>query len=252
MKKQRLVDLHPHEEVDVEGSWAVSYGDMVTLLLCFFILFFSVKPDAKDNKRMQSAVFNLLLNTSKLQNTENLNNGNSENKDRNVASDLSYGKENESGIPKEVLLRFNGVPHKVGEQILIEFPGVSFFDSGSIHLTQQGVEEILRFSKIFSPYISHFDVGVRAFTDSKPVRADKNLPYKNNLELSALRSVSTMRILAKSGVPVDNIKLGGFGELRLTAKQLDLIPIEKRKLTSEFDLARRVVLVIEQRKGAYE
>jgi len=30
------------QAVDTEGSWAISYGDMVTLLLTFFILFSSL------------------------------------------------------------------------------------------------------------------------------------------------------------------------------------------------------------------
>ena len=30
-------------EIDSEGSWAISYGDMITLLLTFFILFFNMK-----------------------------------------------------------------------------------------------------------------------------------------------------------------------------------------------------------------
>ena len=32
-----------------EGTWAISYGDMITLLLGFFILFFSMEPKQKGN-----------------------------------------------------------------------------------------------------------------------------------------------------------------------------------------------------------
>ena len=38
-----------HEEVDAEGSWAISYGDMITVLLAFFVMFFSV--DFKDEEK---------------------------------------------------------------------------------------------------------------------------------------------------------------------------------------------------------
>ena len=41
--------------IDTEGSWAISYGDMITLLLGFFILFFSLDPaDKKESKISQS------------------------------------------------------------------------------------------------------------------------------------------------------------------------------------------------------
>jgi len=241
---------HPHEEIDAEGSWAVSYGDMVTLLLCFFILFFSVKPDSKNAKEIQSAVFNLLSSTSNELNKENRRNPSTESAaasaDNNI---ISYGDKPEQGVSKEILLKFNGVPHQIGQQIIIEFPGISFFDSGQTHLTKEGVQEMIRFAKIFTPYSAHFDIGIRAFTDIKPVKNSPNLPYKNNLELSALRSVKTMQVLLKNGIPHDNIRLGGFGELRLTAKQLAELPAEKRKINSEFDLARKVVLVLEQKRG---
>ena len=35
VKKNRRI----HQEEDSEGSWAVSYGDMITLLLSFFVIF---------------------------------------------------------------------------------------------------------------------------------------------------------------------------------------------------------------------
>ena len=41
--------------IDTEGSWAISYGDMITLLLGFFILFFSLDPaEKKESKISQS------------------------------------------------------------------------------------------------------------------------------------------------------------------------------------------------------
>ena len=41
------------EEVDSEGSWAVSYGDMVTLLLTFFIIFFTTDPKQGTKQRVE-------------------------------------------------------------------------------------------------------------------------------------------------------------------------------------------------------
>ncbi|MFW7379132.1 MAG: OmpA/MotB family protein [Oligoflexus sp.] len=39
-----------------EGTWAVSYGDMITLLLAFFILFFSVAPPEDDKTLFSDAL----------------------------------------------------------------------------------------------------------------------------------------------------------------------------------------------------
>jgi len=49
--RNRRSRVTSHSEIDSEGSWAISYGDMVTLLLTFFIIFF-----AADKFKMQKAL----------------------------------------------------------------------------------------------------------------------------------------------------------------------------------------------------
>ena len=44
---KRLKREQEQIHIDTEGSWAISYGDMITLLLGFFILFFSLEPETK-------------------------------------------------------------------------------------------------------------------------------------------------------------------------------------------------------------
>ena len=42
--------------VDSEGSWAVSYGDMITLLLSFFVLYFTVDFEAQRDEQLKGAM----------------------------------------------------------------------------------------------------------------------------------------------------------------------------------------------------
>ena len=42
IKKNRI-----HSEEDSEGTWAISYGDMITLLLSFFVIFYNADFKAK-------------------------------------------------------------------------------------------------------------------------------------------------------------------------------------------------------------
>jgi flagellar motor protein MotB len=51
-----------HLEIDTEGSWAISYGDMITLLLSFFIIFFSTDQEKDRMKAMESALLVALGN----------------------------------------------------------------------------------------------------------------------------------------------------------------------------------------------
>jgi flagellar motor protein MotB len=43
-----------------EGSWAVSYGDMITLLLGFYIMYFSIDPPKKGNETLTSSLIEAL------------------------------------------------------------------------------------------------------------------------------------------------------------------------------------------------
>ncbi len=223
-----------HEEVDSEGSWAVSYGDMITLLLTFFILFFSVHPnnDAEDNLKLKISLMETLAKTSSQMTGYN--------------EQLDIGKEKKHGIDPKVVKEWGGLIHDEGNHVIVEFPGVSFFNTGSIDVTNKGTDAIRRFVEVYTPYAAHYKIGIRAFADKRRVRADKHFRFKDNLELTALRSVATLRVLQKYGIPLSKIKLGGYGEHLTTATELNQLPASKRSPSSELDLARKVVLVIEQ------
>lgn len=220
-----------HEEVDAEGSWAVSYGDMVTLLLTFFIVFFTLDPEGAKNQILKISMVNALESTSKNEIYQG------------VESEISIGKDQKQGIDPIVVKTWNGVVHDRGNYVLVEFPGVSFFKSAKTDVTKEGQASIQNFVKSYLPFAGSYRVGIRAFADRRQVM--KNARFNDNLELTALRSVATMRVLQKAGIPLNRIKVGGYGETLVTARELESIPVAQRSPASELDLARKVVLVIE-------
>lgn len=208
------------EEVDSEGTWAISYGDMVTLLLCFFILFFQIKPESESVTRFEQGLTQKLAQKSIPVEKSGGGGG---------VETMSAGKGQEVGIDQELLKRVNGVAHQKGNNIIIEFPGISFFQSGQTDITPEGQKALEEFSKSYMGFETKHLVGIRAFTDTRVVRRLPRLTFKDNLELSALRSISTMRSLVKEGLPMSSIRLGGFGELKLTAKDLEKYLVEREK-----------------------
>lgn len=225
------------DEVDSEGSWAVSYGDMVTLLLTFFIIFFTTDPKQGTKQRVELKVSLIETLKNKSSNSES---GNRE--------EINVGNNKEEGIDKKILKDWNGVAHEKGNHIIVEFPYTSFFKSGQVELTKEGQKAIADFVHVYMPYAGNYNIGIRAFADRRKV-LQKNRKFSDNLELSALRSVATMRVLQTSGIPLSRIRTGGYGENMLTATELSEIPADKRAPSSEFDLARKVVLVIEPDVG---
>lgn len=228
-------NLDQGEEADTEGSWAVSYGDMVTLLLTFFIVFFAIDPGSANHKAEQLKV--ALLDTLNLALLENVHTG--------ATNKMTVGKDTKKGIDPEVIKAWGGLAHDEGDYVIIEFPGVSFFGSGQTHVNAEGEAAIEKFVQVYMPYAGSYNLSIRAFADHRQVKAKRHQRFKDNLELTALRSVSTMRSLQKAGVPLSRIKVGGYGEMQTTAKDLEALPKEKRGPASHLDLARKVVLVIE-------
>lgn len=228
-----------HDEVESEGTWAVSYGDMVTLLLCFFILFFTVDPQREHQKSLQSGLLQVFENQGVKPGEISSRTG------------VEQAMPAKPSVDPEMLKNLGARAFKNDEKIVVEFPNVSFFRSGEIKISKEGTAALSRFAKMYLPYAGSYVVGIRAFTDRKAVLQKKNRSFRDNLELSALRSVAATRILQKEGVPLRLIRVGGYGELQETADDLaanraaDGKTHDPKKRTVQDDLARKVVLVIE-------
>jgi chemotaxis protein MotB len=244
-RMKRKIVVEQHEDTDSEGTWAISYGDMVTLLLTFFILFFSIEPT--DNTKVKKEALKVSLVDSLRDHSKQTDKAVPTTKNNDSLSVSENPQTKEVGISKEILKVWNGVAHDMGNHIIVEFPGVSFFKSGSIDLTAEGRKSLKEFLKIYMPYAGHYQVSIRAFTDNKKVKNAQFRRFNDNLELSALRSVASLRELQKIGMPLNKMKIAGYGELNFTAAELEKIQAENRSPASvdSRSLARRVVLVIE-------
>jgi len=182
--------LKKYDEVDGEGSWAISYGDMITVLLAFFVMFFSV--DFKEEKRE-------LINSSlidSLSSTEVITKAKFSNKK------LVEGIDIDSSLQVKQLDKDN---------ILVFFKGKSFFNSGKTEVleNQRGLLKV--FSERVQPFLGEYKIVVQAYTDSTPVSPGRR--YRDNTELAMLRSLSVMRFLINEGVDSDRIEITGKGIL---------------------------------------
>lgn len=223
---------HSHStspEVDEHGSWMISYGDMVTLLLAFFVLFFTVDPQKEKVEGLNQSLISELRSAREIASHSNV-------PKLNIGSDKE-----EPGISEEIINSWGAKVHKIGNKIIIEFPKISFFEVGQITPKTNALKVLKDFVKVYEPYQAHYTLGIRAFTDTKKVISNKHR-YKDNLELSALRAISTMRILQKEGIPLRLMRLGGYGELILTTQEIE--SVDGKYLDPE-DLARTIMLVIE-------
>ncbi len=227
------------EEVDAEGSWAISYGDMVTLLLTFFILFFNVNQKAtQETRKLQTA---LLAELGAKASDQSRDLGKQEPK-------LNTGKVADStSIDEQTMKTWGGVPHEVGSRILIEFPEISFYEFSATKVNKAGDAALQRFTDHYISYAGSNNLVIKAFTDDVKVDRERSIregrKYEDNLELSALRAIAAMRILQKAGIPLNRMRISGNGEMDREIRKLASAAVAAHQKGNP--LSRKVVLVIE-------
>lgn len=213
------------DDTDAEGSWAISYGDMITLLLTFFILYFNIDTKKTEQKdQLQKAII------SEFGQTKN----STKEHTANETPHMSMGDQKNGEIDENTLKDWGGTLHRENNKLVIEFPNTTFFDLGKVDVKESSVYNLQEFAKKYVKFAGTNSLSVKAFTDSVPVT--ENQRYRDNLELSALRAIAAMRVLQHAGIPLDRMKIAGNGET-LTRE-----PSSERK-SDEF--ARKVILVIE-------
>jgi flagellar motor protein MotB len=184
-------------EVDSEGTWAISYGDMITLLLTFFILFFKIDSQAAGD-RAAVVQAELMAKLSKGESKQ--------------AAAESKQLMNVLGVNPELKVKLDAETFKGGPAVYVAFPGISFFGKGKVDVDYKARESLKHFAEIYKPYSKHSVISIRAFTDGLPVRQLEGRRFSDNLELSALRSVAAMRVLQSHGIPIERMRIAGLGQ----------------------------------------
>jgi flagellar motor protein MotB len=230
MKLKKLND-QSFEEHESDELWAISYGDMITLLLSFFVIYFSTdfkkgKEAELDNHLISSFKMIDMKVDSKIPPTV-INNG----KDK-IFEDA----------PKFDLLK-NAKITKLEDRLIVTFEKMSFFKTGEIDPNAEGVEMLKAFAAKFTPYSGLYHISIKAFTDTRTVTNGRHR-YKDNMELSALRALAALRIIQKAGVPLNKMEIAGYGEMNklqsLIAKE-KLITFTPEQIK---DFSRTLILII--------
>ena len=224
MKKTQKFSFDEH--ADTEGTWAISYGDMVTLLLSFFVLFFSTDFEEKKKEEMENGVVALFKEG-----------------EYSIKLKEKFNQKVENKIPEGLDLNKTVVKKMKDGEIVIFFPNVSFFKSGKTVVSDEATSALMKIYEAYMPYAGSYKLKIEAFTDSVPVR--KGHRFKDNVELSVFRSLSIMRFLEKKGIPSQRIVLGGKGvfnhDLVNLINSTNEISSERKKA-----LSRTVAFVLER------
>ncbi len=184
-----------------EGEdWALTFADMMTLLLCFFVLILSiaeVNPEkynavaenlseamgVKDKKAPPQARFKVDPLQAKLL-------------DLRMRLAENVGKENEA-----VKLQLRP------DSVAVVLQGAVFFDSGEAELTPRARQLM---NDMAAPLVqAGYPMTIEGHTDDIPIHTAR---FPSNWELSAARAAAVARFLEERGLPHDKIKVLGLAD----------------------------------------
>lgn len=201
----RLIVADDDGDGDDSGEWIMSYADTVTLLLCFFIIFFAEFKKKSDK--------DLILDLSK-----NVNQSSDESDTGRMRAETLSKIESEV---RSELAQFEVKKVKLGilrrrKEILVRLYERDFFHIGSYLLKDNGKKVLEEVSKLLIPHQEKILLRVEGHTDSLPVNPLS--PYKTNLNLSSLRASQAANVLIKNGLGENKIRVVGFGSANQIVK----------------------------------
>lgn len=245
-----------HEEHQNHEGWAIPYGDLVTLLLAFFVVMYSVSSVNMGKYRVLSDSFTAAFRGEPLREIP-------------ISAELR-----QDGIPTPNVI---AVPNtaspqgtaagqrtqlqprapslvQIADTIALEMKDLVFSDQLVIRQHRGWLEIELRNDILFSSGAAALapkardivrrlaaqlnelpnPVLIEGHTDNIPINTNN---FPSNWELSASRAASVARLMAQEGIPEDRLTVIGFGEHR---------PIESNGTAEGRAANRRVIMAILQ------
>ena len=200
-------------------EWLASFGDLMSLLLCFFVLLLSMST--MDAKKVKEAIGSLAGALSVLEggtqtevSRERIQKATPIEKNEEtaqavnrLASAIAEFKEFNAGGKGPAITLEEGE-----EGFFIRLPADITFAPGSAKITNSDTLLFLkRIALIIKGYLpKNVEIQVRGFTDNIP--PPPTSPYNDNWELSAARALSVLRILIKDGVSPKRLSAAAYGE----------------------------------------
>ncbi|TDO96805.1 OmpA/MotB family protein [Marinomonas balearica] len=252
----------PFVEDEEVAAWIVTYADLMSLLLVFFILLYSLSKLTEDTlvSALSSIQIALNSNGALTRLDPNLYSGGGTETIKPVdpqlatEADLTYSKEPIDEVEREHVNEIaNDAANKFagqnlesqvavfedGERITIRVDGASLFESGEADILWSGEPIFETLLQIFIRY-PEYNISIKGHTDNIPINTAR---FPSNWELSAIRATTTLRYFLSEGIPPERMTATGYA---------DVIPLVPNDTPEHRALNRRAEFVLERNKDNTE
>ena len=209
------------EEPEDEG-WLITFADMCVLLMCFFVLLFSLsEPDMKQVKAVSDAL-----------------------RDKGFHNDVIPTEDAYEKLKKQLSMSLGASGYdkyiaasETHRGIDVELAGGAFFVPGSAKFTDEALPMLEMVAAQIMPVAkADITIEVEGHTDDSPVASAM---FPSNWELSSARAASVVRYLISKGFPQEKLKAIGLAATEPKAPNRDSAGTP---IAANQDLNRRVVV----------
>lgn len=205
----------PAAEAENHERWLLTYADLITLLLAFFVILYALaNTDVKKFENLKgslSKAFNVGVlsgqSSASLVSAGTINPPVQTESSSSAASNLRSRLEvqQQEGLYQDVIQFIT----QRQDGISVAVSSTATFVSGSAELTPEGATALRELATTFKELPN--SIRIEGHTDSiQP----GTVRYPTNWELSAARAVALVRYLESQGVPPQRLHAAGYGEQR--------------------------------------
>lgn len=220
-----LAVSHFEEEEEGAGGWLMTYGDMMTLLLCFFVLLFAMSETKEVSWTQLVESLKVAIGKQEVPEAgtrEGLQMVNRENSLSRIDAVDELGgmvkrelDDIESEV-KEFIIKNNlGGQIKVAQDVrgaIITIADMLLFPPARAEFNADGKVLLVKIGEMLKQF--DYDIKVEGHTDSISISSER---YKSNWELSTSRASRIVRFFIEIGIPPGQLSAEGFAKYRPVA-----------------------------------
>ena len=224
-------------------GWLVQFGDLMSLLLTFFILLLSMAVmdkqkveeyfdimkkamgfiDASTDVETQSDAYSTKDGDSNSQETESSSENQIDNASQEVSQIIEEMNSNQNIESKEISIE------KGKNEFVLDIPSTIMFDDGQYELTNQNAKIFIsKIARVIRTMPQTFNIEIIGHTDTNR-NLSTTIP-RDAWDISALRSISVVKELIKNRIDPSILKVSAFASYH----QKSDVPADNRRVEIKF------------------
>ncbi len=229
---------------DDDATWLVTYADLMTILLVFFILLYTLAFFEKE--KFRHAVETIKVQIEEDENLIGLMELMEipETEDTQITIEDITGLHSREKSLVENITRFvqsskqkqNISSRVLKGKIIVSIKGKALFNSGSASLNRTAISIFDDIIQILYDY-PEYNINIKGHTDNVPI---STTIFPSNWELSAVRATTVLKYLISKGITPQRLTATGYGDV------MPLVPNDSEENRAK---NRRVEFVLEKKES---